>query len=112
MITIDDFKKADIRLGRVVLVEDFPEARKPAFKLTIDLGPEIGVKKSSAQLVGAHDKEELLGQLVLCVINFPPRQVGPFQSEVLTLGVKNADGDGYVTATVSKPTVTLGSRLC
>lgn len=111
-ITIDDFDKVDIRLGKLIAVEDFPEARQPAFKLTIDLGPEIGVKKSSAQLVGAHDKEELLGQLVICVVNFPPRQVGPFMSEVLTLGFKNEAGAGYVVATSSKETVVLGSRLC
>lgn len=112
MITIDDFKKVDIRVGEVVTAEDFPEAHKPAIKLTIDLGPEIGVKKSSAQLVGAHTKDELVGMHVLCVVNFPPRQVGPFMSEVLTLGFKNTAGDGHVVATVSKPDVRLGDRLC
>lgn len=111
MITIEDFKKIDIRLGLVVTVEDFPKARKPAYKLTIDLGPEIGIKKSSAQLVGAHTKEELEGMLVLCVVNFPPRQVGPHMSEVLTLGFPNAAGDGHVVATASKPNVALGDRL-
>lgn len=112
MATIEDFEKIDIRLGRVIQVEDFPEARKPAYKLTIDLGPEIGTKRSSAQLVGAHAKEELEGMLVACVVNFPPRQVGPFVSEVLTLGFKNAAGDGYLVVTPTKDTVVLGSRLC
>ena len=110
-ITVADFEKVDIRLGRVVTAEDFPEARKPAYKLTIDLGPEIGIKKSSAQLVGAHTKEELEGMLVLCVVNFPPRQVGPFMSEVLTLGFQNTAGAGHVVATASKSEVRLGDRL-
>ncbi|MAZ30388.1 tRNA-binding protein [bacterium] len=111
MITIEDFEKVDIRVGKVLAAEDFPEAQKPAYKLTIDLGPEIGIKKSSAQLVGAHSKEELEGMLVMCVVNFPPRQVGPFRSQVLTLGFKNAAGDGWLVATPSKPDVELGSRL-
>ena len=113
METIDykDFEKVDIRLGRIVKVEDFPEARKPAFKLTIDLGSEIGIKKSSAQLLGAHTKEELLGMLVMCVVNFEPRQVGPFMSEVLTLGFANTGGEGFVLATPSKSSVEIGDRL-
>lgn len=110
-ITIEDFNKVDIRLGRIIKVEDFPEARRPAFKLTIDLGPEIGIKRSSAQLVGAHTKEELEGKFVCCVVNFPPRQVGPFISEVLTLGFKNTAGDGYVVITSSSPNVSLGDKL-
>lgn len=112
MATIDDFEKVDIRLGRILEVQDFPEARKPAYKLTIDLGEEIGVKKSSVQLVGAYEKEELEGLLVACVVNFPPRQVGPFVSEVLTLGFKNTGGEGYVLVTPSRSSVQLGSRLC
>lgn len=112
MITIEDFEKVDIRAGKVIDIQDFPEARKPAYKLTIDFGPEIGIKKSSAQLVGAHTKEELLGSLVMCVVNFPPRQVGPFISEVLTLGFKNAGGDGYLVARPSKDSVNLGDKLC
>ena len=84
---MEDFDKLDIRLGRVIEVADFPEARKPAYKLKIDFGDEIGVKKSSAQLVALYTKEELEGKLVLGVVNFPPRQIGPFISEVLTLGV-------------------------
>lgn len=87
MATYDDFAKLDIRVGRIVAVEDFPEARKPSYKLTIDFGPEIGTKRSSAQLVTHYKKEELMGKLVLRVVNFPPRQIGPFMSEVLTLGV-------------------------
>ncbi len=111
MITFDDFDKVDIRLGRIIAVEDFPEARKPAYKLTIDLGIEIGIKRSSAQLVDAHTKEELVGMLVCCVINFPPKHVGPFISEVLTLGFKNAAGDGWVVITPSHTSVALGDRL-
>lgn len=112
MISVEDFEKIDIRVGKITAVADFPEARKPAYKLTIDLGPEIGVKKSSAQLVGAHTKAELEGMLVLCVVNFPPRQVGPFMSEVLTLGLAHAAGTGYLVATPSRSEVALGSRLC
>lgn len=111
MITYEDFEKVDIRLGKIIEVKDFPEARKPAFKLRIDLGEEIGIKRSSVQLVGTYTKDELQGMLVSCVINFPPRQVGPFISEVLTLGFKNAEGTGYVLITPSKPTVKLGDRL-
>jgi tRNA-binding protein len=112
MITIEDFEKVDIRLGKIINVEDFPEAKKPAYKLTIDFGPEIGVKRSSVQLVGTYEKEELLGMLVACVVNFPPRQIGPFLSEVLTLGFKNTDGIGYVLVAPSKSAVQIGDRLC
>ncbi len=112
MATIEDFEKIDMRLGKVIEVKDFPEARKPAYQLTIDFGPEIGIKKSSAQLVGAHSKEDLLGKMVVCVVNFPPRQVGPFISEVLTLGFKNTAGDGYLVITPALDSVELGSRLC
>ncbi|MBI2597169.1 tRNA-binding protein [Candidatus Daviesbacteria bacterium] len=85
-ITYEDFDKVDIRVGEVIKVEDFPKAHKPAYKLTIDFGREIGIKKSSAQLVKNQTKEELLGKQVVCVVNFAPRQIGPFVSEVLTLG--------------------------
>ncbi|MEZ4104444.1 MAG: tRNA-binding protein [Candidatus Paceibacterota bacterium] len=112
MATIEDFEKIDIRLGKIIEVQDFPEARKPAYKLTIDFGPEIGTKRSSVQLVGTYEKEELKGLLVACIVNFLPRQVGPFISEVLTLGFKNTSGDGYVLVTPSKYTVRLGDRLC
>jgi tRNA-binding protein len=93
MATIEDFEALDIRIGRIVSVDDFPEARKPAFKLTIDFGDEIGTKKSSAQVVANYSKEDLQGRLVLCVVNFPPRQIGPFISEVLTLGVPDEKGE-------------------
>jgi tRNA-binding protein len=84
-IDFEDFAKVDVRVGRIVAVEDFPEARKPAWKLTIDFGPEIGEKRSSAQITN-YPREELEGRLVLAVVNFPPRQIGPVRSEVLTLG--------------------------
>ncbi len=110
-ITIEDFEKVDMRVGTVVDVQDFPEARQPAFKLWIDFGEWLGIKKSSAQLVGAHTKDELIGMQVVCVVNFEPRQVGPFMSEVLTLGFKNADGDGYVVITPAKDAVKPGDYL-
>jgi len=87
MITIDDFLKLDIRVGQIVEVEKFPEARKPSFKLKIDLGEGIGIKRSCAQLTQNYKIEDLIGKQVLCVVNFPPRQIGPAVSEVLTLGV-------------------------
>src|SRR5580692_5779531 len=111
MITYEDFEKVDIRLGKIIAVNDFPEARKPAYKLLIDFGEEIGTKKSSVQLVGTYEKEELLGLHVACVVNFPTKRVGPFESEVLTLGFKNTAGAGYVLVTPSKSTVALGDRL-
>ncbi|MBI2028077.1 MAG: tRNA-binding protein [Candidatus Levybacteria bacterium] len=91
-INYSDFEKVDIRVGKVIEVEDFPEARKPAYKLTIDFGPEIGIKKSSVQVVDLYNKEELEGILVMGVVNFPPKQIGPFMSEVLTVGVANEEG--------------------
>lgn len=93
MATHDDFEKLDIRVGTIVSVEEFPEARKPAYKLVIDFGGELGVKRSSAQLVAHYTKEELVGKKVLGVVNFAPRQIGPFLSEVLTLGVPDAAGE-------------------
>ncbi len=90
MATIDDFNILDIRVGKIIDVQDFPEARKPAFKLTIDFGTEIGIKHSSAQLVKYYSKEQLIGKKILGVVNFPPRQIGPFISEVLTLGVPDS----------------------
>ena len=92
MATIDDFLKLDIRVGKVIEVSDFPEAKKPAYKLKIDFGSEIGVKNSSVQIIALYSKEELVGKLVLGVVNFPPRKIGPFESEVLTLGIPDADG--------------------
>ena len=91
-IAWDDFAKVDIRVGRIVAAEDFPEARKPAYKLRIDFG-ELGVKTSSAQITRYYDKTDLVGKLVLAVVNFPPRQIANFFSEVLTLGVVLGDGD-------------------
>lgn len=88
--TFEDFLKLDIRVGRIVAVEDFPEARRPAWKLRIDFGEELGVKRSSAQITN-YPREELEGRLVLAVVNFPPRQVGPVLSEVLTLGTYRGD---------------------
>jgi tRNA-binding protein len=87
MITYDDFEKVDVRVGIIKEVERFPEARKPSYKLKIDLGSEIGIKKSCAQLTMNYQPEELIGKQVLCVVNFPPRQIGPAVSEVLTLGL-------------------------
>ena len=92
MITFAEFDKIDVRVGRVVGVEPFPEARKPAYKLRIDFGPDVGIKRSSAQLTRRYKAEELMDRLVVAVVNFPPRQIGPFLSEVLTLGVPDADG--------------------
>ena len=92
MVNIEDFQKLDVRVGRIVEVEDFPQARKPSYKLTIDFGDEVGIKHSSAQLVDLYKKEELEGKLVLGVVNLAPRQIGPFVSEVLTLGVPD---DGH-----------------
>ena len=111
VISYEDFEKVDIRVGKVIEVSDFPEARKPAYKLKIDFGSEIGVKNSSAQVPGAHTKEELLNSLVCCVVNFPPKQVGRFISEVLTLGFKNTAGDGWVLIEPKNNSVELGSKL-
>src|SRR2546421_12971119 len=108
MISYDDFAKIDIRVGKIIQVDDFPQARKPAYKLTIDFGPEIGLKRSSAQISNS-TKEELQGKLVMGVVNFPPRQIGPFRSEVLTLGAP----DGNVNVILLTPTheVPLGGKI-
>lgn len=92
-ITYDDFLKVDIRTGTIVSIETFPEARKPAYKLVIDFGPDIGLKKSSAQITEHYpDKDQLIGKQILAVVNFPNKQIGPFRSEVLTLGVHDENG--------------------
>ena len=108
MIEFDDFLKVDVRVGRIVRVEDFPEARKPAWKLTIDFGPEIGVKRSSAQITN-YARDELEGRLVVAVVNFPPRQIGPFMSQVLCLGA--SDEAGNIILLEPRSDVPLGSRI-
>ena len=108
-IAFDDFLKVDVRVGTVVAVEPFPQARKPAFKLRIDFGPEIGVKKSSAQITANYTAETLLGRQVVAVVNFPPRQIGPFMSEVLTMGFPDAAGE--VVLAVPERSVPDGHRL-
>ncbi len=107
-ISWDDFEKVELRVGKILEVLDFPEAKKPAYKLRIDLG-ELGVKASSAQITTLYSKEELLGKLVICVTNFPPRQVGPFMSEVLTTGFYREDG--AVVLAQPEREVPLGTRL-
>lgn len=109
MATYEDFEKLDIRVGKIVAIEDFPEARNPSYKLQIDLGDEVGIKKSCAQLPKNYTKEDLQDKLVLCVINFPPRQIGPAISEVLTLGVPDGGG-GCILITPTKD-VPLGGHL-
>lgn len=109
LIRFDDFLKIDIRAGTIVEVQPFPEARKPAFKLRIDLGTEIGMRSSSAQIVEHYTPASLIGRQVACVVNFPPRQIGKFMSEVLTLGVP--DGDGEVVLIGPSLAVPDGGRL-
>lgn len=109
VISFDDFLKVDVRVGRVVEAEEFPEARKPAYKMKIDFGPEIGVKKTSAQITKHYTPETLVGKLVMAVVNFPPRQIGPVMSEVLTLGVP--DEEGEVVLLAPGKDVPIGGRL-
>ena len=107
--TINNFQKLDIRVGKIIDVNDFPQAKKPTYKLTIDCGSEIGIKQSSAQITENYTKEQLLNTLVMCVVNFPPRQIGPFISEVLTLGVPSENN----TVILIRPdrNVPLGGKL-
>jgi tRNA-binding protein len=108
MINIDDFLKVEMRVGRITSAEDFPEARKPAYKLTVDFGP-MGTRRSSAQITERYTKEELIGRLVVAVTNFPPRQIGPFLSEVLVLGAN--DEQGKVVLLQPDRDVPLGERI-
>ena len=110
MATFEEFLKSDIRVGKILNAEDFPEARKPAYKLTIDFGEEIGIKRSSAQITKYYSKDELIGRLILGVVNFPPRQIGPFISEVLTLGVPDENGD-VILVSPDKENAIIGGRL-
>ena len=107
-IDFDQFLAVDMRVGRVTAVDDFPEARKPAWKLTIDFGPEIGTKRSSAQII-EYSRQELEGRLVVAVVNFPPRQIGPFMSEVLCLGAP--DEQGHIILLAPDADVPVGGRI-
>ena len=108
-ITFDDFLKVDIRVGSIIKAENFPEARKPAYKLWIDFGPSIGTRKTSAQITDNYLPTELVGRQVMAVVNFPPRQIGPFMSEVLTLGV--TDNNGAVTLVGPDKKIPNGGRM-
>lgn len=109
MATYEDFQKLDIRVGKIVEVNDFPEARKPSYKLVIDFGEVIGTKRSCAQLPQSYSKEQLLDKLVLAVVNFPPRQIGPAVSEVLTLGAPDEKGECVLVTPDSQ--IPVGGRL-
>ena len=109
MISYADFEKVDIRVGRITRAEPFPQARKPAFRLWVDFGPEIGEKRSSAQITKHYTIEALIGRQVLAVVNFPPRQIGPVMSEVLVLGVPDEDGEVVLFAPSQQ--VPLGGRM-
>ncbi|MGB9838998.1 tRNA-binding protein [Thermovenabulum sp.] len=109
VISYSDFEKVEMRVGRIIDVEDFPKAKKPAYKLTIDFGPEIGLKKSSAQITKLYKKEELPGKLVIAVVNFPPKKIADFISEVLVLGVN--DEEGNVVLLTTERNVKLGEKV-
>lgn len=108
-ISWSDFEQVELRVGTIIAVDDFPEARKPAWKLTIDLGPDVGVKHSSAQITTLYTRDDLVGRQVVCVCNFPPKQIGPFTSEVLTTGFYREDG-AVVLAVPERP-IPDGARL-
>lgn len=109
-ISWEDFAAVELRVGRIVQAEDFPEARKPAYRITADFGPEIGRKRSSAQVTALYSKEELLGRLIIGVVNFPPKQIGPMISEFLLTGFEREDG-AIVIATPERD-APLGAKLC
>ncbi len=109
MITWQDFEKVDLRVGSVVSVEYFPEAREPAYKLTIDFGEEIGIKRSSAQITDLYSKEDLQGKQVIAVVNFPPKQIGPFMSECLVMGAYN--DHGQVVLIEPQQSVQVGAKI-
>ena len=109
-LTWDEFLRVDVRVGTIVEAREFPEARRPAYRLRVDLGPELGVKQSSAQVTDLYSTEDLVGRRVLCVVNFPPRQIGPMMSEVLVTGFHREDG-AVVLATVDDQHAPDGARL-
>ena len=109
MVTYQDFEKVDIRVGKITEAFDFPEAKKPAYKLTIDFGPEIGIKKSSAQITEHYKIEDLVGKQIIAVVNFSSKRIGPFVSEVLTLGL--ADENGKVVLLTPDQPVPLGKKM-
>lgn len=110
IISYSDFEKVDIRLGKIIEAHDFPEARKPAYILKIDFGPEIGMKKSSAQLPAIYSKDEIIGKLVMAVVNFEPKQIGPHKSEVLVLGFPDKNGHPVLMTPDNKQPI-IGSKL-
>lgn len=109
MITYEDFEKVDIRAGEILQAEDFPEARKPMYKITVDFGPEIGIKKSSGQFTQNYTKEELVGKMIIGVVNFPPKKIGPFASEFLTLGL--ADEEDKIVLLMPTQKVPKGAKM-
>lgn len=109
MITYEDFEKVDIRAGEIMEAEDFPEARKPMYKITVDFGPEIGIKKSSGQFTHHYSKEELVGKMIIGVVNFPPKKIGSFVSEFLTLGL--ADEEDKIVLLMPTKKVPKGAKM-